>query len=263
MSSIITLLTDFGIEDYYVPAMKGTLLRLSPDSRVVDISHLVPPGDVAIGAFLLAAAVPSFPSGTVHLAVVDPGVGGVRRLLAVRTDSATLLGPDNGLLSQFLDRGELRAIDRPDLYLAGPSETFHGKDRLAPVAAALARGEPFESLGRRVTDGVRLAIDPPWRRGEELGGEVVHIDRFGNLVTNIPAAWLPKGPVSVLVDAKHTVRRRARSYEQLVTGVPGIVVGSLGTLELSLKQDSLAARWGARRGARVVVSRQAGDADQG
>lgn len=253
-TALVTLLTDFGLEDYYVAAMKGTILRLAPQARLVDLSHQVPPGDVASGAFLLAAAVPTYPRGTLHLAVVDPGVGSRRRLLALRTPEALFLAPDNGLLSQFLDQGEVRHVDRPDLYLDAPGDTFHGRDRFAPVAAALLRGEPFKALGRVVTDPSRLAVAAPERAPHALSGEVLHVDRFGNLVTNIPAAWLPAATLRATVAGRHEVHHRVSHYAELPPGEPGILIGSLGLVELALKQDSLAEVWDVRRGVPVAIA---------
>src|SRR5689334_12631374 len=138
---ILTLLTDFGTADYYVAAVKGTVLRLAPGTTLVDVSHQVPPGDVETAAFLLAAAAPAFPQGTVHLAVVDPGVGSDRRILVVRTASAFFVAPDNGLLTPVLGGAvAVRAVERSDLFLPSPGQTFHGRDRFAPVAAWLLRG---------------------------------------------------------------------------------------------------------------------------
>src|SRR6185369_6039340 len=139
---LLTLLTDFGLDDYYVAAVKGTVLRLAPGSQIVDISHQVPPGDIETAAFLLAAAFPSFPAGTVHLAVVDPGVGSSRRILAVGIRGGSwLVAPDNGLLTPLLvDAESIHSVDRSELFLAGPGHTFHGRDRFAPVAAWLLAG---------------------------------------------------------------------------------------------------------------------------
>src|ERR1700760_4906665 len=145
--NLLTLLTDFGTADYYVAAVKGTVLRLAPGAILVDVSHEVPPGDVETASFLLRAAAPSFPEGTVHLAVVDPGVGSGRRILAVRSGPGIFVAPDNGLLTPFLDGAEVRSVERNELFLAGPGQTFHGRDRFAPVAASLLRGEGIERLG--------------------------------------------------------------------------------------------------------------------
>ncbi|HEY4575340.1 MAG TPA: SAM-dependent chlorinase/fluorinase, partial [Thermoanaerobaculia bacterium] len=144
---LLTLLTDFGTADYYVAAVKGTVLRLAPRTTLVDVSHEVPPGDVETASFLLRAAAPSFPDRTVHLAVVDPGVGSGRRILAVRAGTGIFVAPDNGLLTPFLDGAEIRSVEREDLFLSGPGQTFHGRDRFAPVAAWLVRGEGLARLG--------------------------------------------------------------------------------------------------------------------
>lgn len=257
--SLLTLLTDFGLTDYYVAAVKGTVLRLAPGTTLVDISHDVPAGDVETASFLLAAAFPSFPAGTVHLAVVDPGVGSARRILAVRTSEGPLLAPgsflapDNGLLTPFFDRAEeIRSVERPDLFLPSPGQTFHGRDRFAPTAAALLCGEPFAALGPAVDDPVRLPIPPPRRAAGELLGRVAHIDRYGNLVTDIPATWLPAAPCRVEIGSRAT-DRHASCYAEIPPGEAAFLSGSLGTIELSLNGDDLARQWTVSRGAAVRI----------
>jgi len=256
---LLTLLTDFGLTDYYVAAVKGTVLRLAPGTVLVDISHEVPAGDVETASFLLAAALPSFPAGTVHLAVVDPGVGSERRILAARTALGWLLAPsfilapDNGLLTPLFDRvEEIRSVEKADLFLPSPGQTFHGRDRFAPAAAWLLRGEPFAALGPVVADPVRLPVEPPRRDAGEAVGRVAHIDRYGNLVTDIPAAWLPGGPCRVEVGSRAT-ERHASCYAEIPPGEAAFLSGSLGTIELSLNGDSLARQWGVTRGAVVRI----------
>jgi S-adenosylmethionine hydrolase len=251
---LLTLLTDFGTTDWYVAAVRGTVLRLAPGTQLADISHEVPPGDVETAAFLLAAAAPCFPPRTIHLAVVDPGVGSGRRILAVATPAGTFLAPDNGLLTPFLGPdARVRALDRADLDLPAPGRTFHGRDRFAPAAAALLRGEPFESLGPEIADPVTLAAPSPRRDGDLLVGRVVHVDRYGNLVTDIPAAWLPAGPLRAEVGG-HATGLRVTHYRELPPGAPGVLTGSLGTLELSLDGADLARSWQVDRGAEVRVT---------
>jgi len=255
---ILTLLTDFGLTDYYVAAVKGTALRLAPGAVLVDISHDVPAGDVETAAFLLAAAFPSFPAGTVHLAVVDPGVGSERRILAARAASGPnpsyLLAPDNGLLTPLLDRvEEIRSVEKAEIFLASPGQTFHGRDRFAPTAAWLLRGEPFTALGPIVEDSVRLPAPPPRREGNQILGRVAHVDRYGNLVTDIPAAWLPAGACRVAVGDRAT-GRRTTCYAEIPPGEAAFLSGSLGTVELSLNGESLAQQWGVTRGTAVRVS---------
>lgn len=276
MPPILTLLTDFGTADYYVAAVKGTVLRLAPEARLVDLSHEVAPGDVEGAADLLAAAAPTFPAGTVHLAVVDPGVGSGRRILVAEAAPGAsgergrqrFVAPDNGLLTPFLagpggPGGAWRAwsVERRELFLPSPGATFHGRDRFAPVAAALLRAEEPPGLGPEVADPVRLDVPPPRREGRDGGailvGRVARVDRFGNLVTDLPAAWL--GPLHeggrppAVEVAGREVRRWVSCYAELPPGEAGALVGSLGTVELSLPGESLAARWGVARGAAVRV----------
>jgi S-adenosylmethionine hydrolase len=250
---LLTLLTDFGTADYYVAAVKGTVLRLAPGTALVDISHEVPPGDVETAAFLLAAAAPSFPDGTVHLVVVDPEVGSGRRMLAARTARAFFVAPDNGLLTPFLEGAEVRAIERRDLFLAGPGQTFHGRDRFAPAAAWLLRGEPSEGLGPVIADPVRLPSSPPRRQEGRIQGRVIHVDRYGNLVTDIPADWLPAGPCRAEAGG-HSTSRRAGHYAEIPADEAAMLPGSLGTIELSLNGGDLAGRWGIGRGVAVRLT---------
>ena len=250
--NLLTLLTDFGTTDYYVAAVKGTVLRLAPGTVLVDVSHEMPAGGVETAAFLLAAAAPSFPDGTVHLAVVDPGVGSGRRILAVRTERALFLAPDNGLLTPFLEGAEVRSVERSDLFLPSPGQTFHGRDRFAPVAAWLLRGGELAALGPLMTEPVRLASAPPRRDQGSISGRVIHIDRYGNLVTDVPAVWLPAGPCRAEVGG-HATSRRAGHYAEIPPGEAAMLPGSLGTIELSLNGDDLARAWKVARGAGVAI----------
>lgn len=272
---ILTLLTDFGSTDYYVGAVKGTVLRLLGDAgvrtRLVDLSHDLPAGDVEAAADLLAAAAPTFPPDTVHLAVVDPGVGSERRILAARAAGQLFVAPDNGLLTPFFDAAVgpedpqemIRNVTRTDLFLDAPGSTFHGRDRFAPTAAALLRGEPLADLGPAVDDPVRLERPRPRREetsdGTVLHGRVTRVDRFGNLVTDVPAAWVePAGtgasgrPRRVEVAGRAT-ERWVRHYAELPPDAAGALIGSLGTVELSLRDRSLAAHWDVARGAPVRI----------
>lgn len=256
--AIVTLLTDFGRSDYYVAAVKGVLLGAAVAAGheppiLVDLSHEVAAGDVEGAAFLLAAAAPAFPAGTVHLAVVDPGVGSSRRILAVAARGQLLVAPDNGLLTPWLDGARAIAVDRPDLYRPAPGHTFHGRDRFAPIAAALAAGEPLDALGPAIGDPVRLAARPPRRETGRLVGRVAHVDRFGNLITDLPAAWAPVDDFRVRLGAREVAVRRVDTYVELAPEEAGLLVGSLATLELSLDGASLAARWGVARGAAIEL----------
>ena len=263
MGTLLTLTTDFGLADYYVAAVKATVLRLAPGTQVVDVSHQIPAGDLGAGAFVWAAAVPWFPAGTVHLAVVDPGVGSGRRILVARTATAWLVAPDNGLLTFLVERGlpilsedvrSVRAVEREDIFLQNPGQTFHGRDRFAPVAAWLLRGEPAEALGPEIHDPRRLPVQPPQSEPGRLSGEVIHIDTYGNLVTNLPAGWLPRPwpPVRAEI-AGREVRRLVTHYQEIPAGEAALLPGSVGTLEVSLNGNSLARHWNIRRGSRILV----------
>jgi hypothetical protein len=255
---LLTLLTDYGTADYYVAAVKGTILRQAPGATIVDIGHEVPPGDVETAAYLLSAAAPSFPERTVHLAVVDPGVGSSRRILAVRTVVAHFVAPDNGLLTPFLEGAlAVHSVERSDLFLPARGQTFHGRDRFAPVAAWLLNGGSEADLGPKITDPRRLPAMPPNRQHGRISGRVVHIDRYGNLVTDIPASWLPAGTCTAEVTGGkpggQIASFRVGHYAEIPAGEAALLAGSLGTVELSMNGDSLARRWGVVRGAVVAV----------
>lgn len=246
----VTLLTDFGERDYYVGAVKGTILRLAPSTDLIDISHEVPPGDIAHGAFLIGAYAPTFPAETIHLAIVDPGVGSERAILVVRAASQLFVAPDNGLLTPLLREAEVYVVDHSDLFLDAPGSTFHGRDRFAPIAAALARGKKPQDLGSAAQHPTLLARDEPTRSEEQLKGHVVHVDRFGNVVTDLPAEWLPTAPTVVEIGF-HSTATHVSSYSELSFGQAGWLIGSLGTLEVSLNGASLADRWQVARGDEV------------
>lgn len=252
---IVTLLSDFGGGSGYPAQMKGVLLGLLPEARLVDLSHEVPPFDVLAGALLLEACVPRFPARAVHLAVVDPGVGTARRPLCV-ADAAgrRLVGPDNGLFTPFLGEGarawsisDRSAIPEP------ASATFHGRDLFAPAAAFLAGGGAPERLGPAVPDPVRLDWPAGERRGDEARGVVVLADSFGNLLTSLREADLPPGPLAAEVAGE--TARMVRTYGEAGPGELVALLGSSGRLEISVREGSAARRLGAARGAPVVLRR--------
>ncbi len=187
-SSIITLLTDFGMRDGYVGMMKGVIANINPEVKVIDISHEVPPQDVMEASYLLDTSYKYFPKGTVHLAVVDPGVGTRRRAICLRAGGCYFIAPDNGLLTLILQREraeKIVEITNKKYFLMKVSDTFHGRDIFAPVAAHLSKGVRMEELGRRIQRIKRVALPKAILSSEGMRGEVVHVDRFGNLVTNI------------------------------------------------------------------------------
>lgn len=259
MTTIITLLSDFGTRDAFVGIMKGVVLGIAPQARLVDLTHEVAPQDVLAGALVLRSAVSCFPPGTVHLAVVDPGVGSERRPLLVVTERGALVGPDNGLLypaAAALGIREIRVLDRAGCFLQPVSRTFHGRDVFAPVAGRLAAGVAPGELGSLVADMVELRIAEPRREGGELRGEVVYVDRFGNLVTNLPAAPLASFPprgVFVNVGGVSQVPL-VSSYAAVPEGAPLAVEGSWGLIEVAVRNGSAAERFAAGRGTVVALS---------
>jgi S-adenosyl-L-methionine hydrolase (adenosine-forming) len=246
---VITLLTDFGTEDYFVGAMKGVILTRSPKSVLVDITHAIGPQDVQGAAFTLSAAYSFFPTGSIHLAVVDPGVGSDRRPILVETTDYLFVGPDNGLFTLILDHvptARIRHLTNTAYFLPDPSSTFHGRDIFAPVAAALADGASPEDLGPMIQDPVRFEI----MRCETmpdgtLSGRIMHIDHFGNCVTSIP--WDRLLPLSAnrffcLRIKEFQIRKLAGSYSEVSAqpGVPFLICGSAGFLEISVPSSSAA-----------------------
>ncbi|HXQ94595.1 MAG TPA: SAM-dependent chlorinase/fluorinase [Thermoplasmata archaeon] len=255
---LVTLTTDIGWA--YAAQMKAVLARRAPNARVVDIAHDVPPQGIREAAFLLGHIAPQFPPGTIHVAVVDPGVGGQRAPMAVRTsDGSFLIGPDNGVLSLACDAlggGTAVRLDAGTLVRSGrPSATFEGRDVFAPAAAALASGRPFARLGP-VHELRRLTLPVPKRRATTISGEVVHVDVFGNAITNIPTADLPAGVARVSL---RLGRFRAsavpvwRTYEDGPLGALGVLGSSFGYLEVASRNRSAARRARIAPGARVTV----------
>jgi S-adenosylmethionine hydrolase len=240
MGQVITLTTDFGTQDAYVGVMKGVILRLNPEAQIVDLSHEIPPQGIQQAAFLLSTSFRYFPEGTIHLAVVDPGVGGERRALAARSGDAYFVAPDNGALSYVASRGafqEVVELTNSDFWLSPVSNTFHGRDVLAPVAAHLSLGVELARLGESVVEIVSLPMPSPEWKGPRLAGQVVYIDRFGNLVTDIPAEALPSGPYTVH-PAERAIPHLHRTYCQVVKGETLAYIGSSGFMEIAVREGS-------------------------
>lgn len=255
---MISLTTDFGTRDWFVGTMKGVMLGIAPRAVLVDLTHDIPPGDIRGGAFALAASCQFLPRGTVHLAVVDPGVGGARRAIAVRTTNYFFVGPDNGVLSLALAREQIQSIHQladAKFFLPSVSRTFHGRDIFAPVAAHLSRGVPIERVGPAVTDFNRLDWPQPKVRAGVVSGEVVYEDRFGNLITNLDAASLAgfgDQPCEVFL-ARKRLCPVAPFYGAVNVGRPLAVMGSSGFLELAVNGAAAADKLGLRVGDRVSV----------
>ena len=242
---IITLLTDFGTSDSYVAEMKAVLLSRAPGAALVDISHQVAPGDMRAGQYLLGRAWKHFPRATVHLAIVDPGVGTARRALAAEHDGQRFVAPDNGLLS-FLPK-DARYISLPVPASAAP--TFHGRDVFAPAAARLASGVVLEALGESISDPCYSPL--PAARHDHLTavGEVIYVDRFGTLVTNIPGEAVQPGARIRIEDSEAGSLRR--TFRDVARGALVAFVGSGGTVEIAVRDGSAARMLGVGVGAAV------------
>ena len=238
--AIITLTTDFGSSDHYTGVVKGVILGIDPQAIIVDLTHQVARHEISSAAFLLLAAHRYFPSGTIHLVVVDPGVGSQRRLLAARSGGSFYVAPDNGVISYLLDLGqhwELRWLDNLDYRLPRVGDTFHGRDILAPAAAYLSKGLPLEQLGgpAAASDLVRLPPLAPDISGDSIIGRVVYIDHFGNLTTNIPLADLWSGPFADITIEIGPIKLDGlvRAYAEVEPGAMMAIGGSSGFLEIA------------------------------
>ena len=244
----VVLLTDFGTADGYAAAMAGVIAAGAPDALVEHASHEIAPGDVPGAALALSRYALLYPAGTVHLVVVDPGVGTARRALAAEVDGRFFVAPDNGVLTRVL-AADARIVELPTEDAA--SSTFHGRDVFAPAAARLAAGETFASLGAPAMDPVRLDPAPPARHEDGVYGEVQHVDRFGNLITNIPEAWAREaGEVWLGFTRVGPLRR---TYGDVPEGELVALIGSMEVLEVSVRNGSAADRIPAGRGAPVYL----------
>jgi hypothetical protein len=254
VSTLFTLTTDFGADSGYPAQVKGVLLSALPEARIVDVSHEVPRHDLLAGALLLEATLPWFPEAALHLAVVDPGVGTERRAIcAVDARGRTLLAPDNGLLTPFLGPGaRVFAIEAGGALAPPRSATFHGRDLFAPAAILVARGAAPSSLGPAVSDPVRLAWPVAEVRGDEVLGETLAADGFGNLVTSVRAADLGDAAVREVRVAGAPVRF-VRTYGEGRAGELLAMIGSGGRVELAVREGNAAARLGATRGTPVAL----------
>jgi S-adenosylmethionine hydrolase len=259
---IIAFLTDFGTRDAYVGAMKGVVLGICPDVTLVDLTHDIPPHDVRAGARVLAGCCSYYPVGTIFVAIVDPGVGSARRALAVDTGDYRLVGPDNGVLGAALDaHPPKRIVELTERKYQRPtvSRTFEARDRFAPAAAHLAKGVAVTLLGRGTAGYERLDWPQPVVAADRLDGEVESVDRFGNLVTNIPRAAVERllrdGPIDVRLGGLD-VPRLVTTYAEAACGEVCALFGSTDHLEVAVNGRSAAAQLGHGAGAPVVVQRR-------
>ncbi|MDP2931532.1 MAG: SAM-dependent chlorinase/fluorinase [Chloroflexota bacterium] len=268
MDAIVTLTTDFGLNDAYVAAMKGVILGINPQAKLIDICHTIQPQNIHQAAFVLSTAWPFFPKGTVHLVVVDPGVGSRRKAIILRTPSADFVAPDNGVLSyvvqsfQQVNRKQTKlepelqavAITKSEFWRSPVSPTFNGRDIFAPVAARLSLGLPPADFGEAITSLTMLPLLRPYRAPDGgLVGHIIHIDGFGNLVTDIRDADLPAARETLIIEVgERHISGLSRTYAE-GEGLLALI-GSSGYLEVSLREGSARALTDARVGDEVKVS---------
>jgi S-adenosyl-L-methionine hydrolase (adenosine-forming) len=252
---IITLTTDFGLRDSFVGAMKGVIFGIAPAVHIVDITHGIAAGDIRGGAFALLTAAPFFPAETIHVAVIDPGVGSPRKAIAIRTPRATFLGPDNGVLSWAVreeDQLEIRSVENPELFLPHLSSTFHGRDLFAPAAAWLAGKRELRDLGPELADFQRTDWPNPVRVQEGWKTEVIHVDVYGNAITALPAeraraanfVLLPRGARIPF----------GQFYAVVPRGSPVALIGSSGFVEIAINQGDAANELSLSAGSEVIVA---------
>ncbi|HPR65317.1 MAG TPA: SAM-dependent chlorinase/fluorinase [Thermoanaerobaculia bacterium] len=247
---ILTLLTDFGWRDSYVGEVKGVLLSSCPGIHLVDLSHDIPPGNIWHGAYVLARQLIHFPGEAVHLAVVDPGVGSERKVLMAHSRHGTIVAPDNGLLTfamEWIPDLAIRWVVTPPSGQISP--TFHGRDLFAPLAAKLASGEDLDGMTRPLDRPVRLSYEPPEKRGSCWTGTVLHIDHFGNVITDIPIKEL-RGACRI---GPHVISAWARCFAEAESGSPFLYSGSGGTMEIALPGEPAHLRLSVSRGQKVIL----------
>lgn len=260
---IITLTTDFGERDHFVGVMKGVILSINRDAAIVDIGHQVNSYDIFDGALTLAQSYHYFPPGTVHVVVVDPGVGSQRRPILARTRNCTFVAPDNGVLSLIYDREEnveVRHVTAEHYFLSPVSNTFHGRDIFSPVAAWLSRGLEVEKFGEIIADYLKFTPPrPQWADASLLKGLAIKVDKFGNIITNIrpedvPQLFSPSPPPFRILIGKQTVTRIHTSFSMGKASEIFAVVGSFGFLEICTNRGSAAKDLGVNRGVEVAIA---------
>lgn len=258
---IVTLLTDFGLSDPFVGIMKGVILGINPTVTLVDLCHAGKAYDPLAGAFLLITSYHYFPKGTIHIAVIDPGVGGPRRPILVACDGHLFIGPDNGLLAPLaeLAGSTVRAITANRYFLQPVSATFHGRDVFAPVAGHLSRGVEPAECGSLIDDYIRLPLPRAVLSGtSSIRGQILHIDRFGNLVTNIARRDLERlatgdAPTTCVVNVADREVPVVAHYGQVAPDAPGAIIGSAEYLEIFVNQGDASRLFGAGLGSEIVV----------
>ncbi|HEY2384325.1 MAG TPA: SAM-dependent chlorinase/fluorinase [Terriglobia bacterium] len=249
---IITLTTDFGLSDPFVGIMKGVILSIAPEAQVVDICHEVRSYDIIEGAFLIDSTFKYFPEGTIHVVVVDPGVGSVRRPIAAQAHGHVFVAPDNGVLSAVYEpASQVHHITNRSLFLDSVSQTFHGRDIFSPVAAHMSKGIPIDSAGPRILDFLKKPLPKPRPKGDRLVGTVLRIDKFGNIITNLRLRDLA-AEFTIHV-AGLPITRLYSSFSDAEPGEFFAIEGSAGFIELALDQGSAADKLNVGRGTEIEV----------
>lgn len=270
---ILGLLTDFGDEDFFVASLKAVIAKINPGAHVIDITHRVPSFHVMAGGFVLFAAYRYFPPKTIFLAVVDPGVGSSRKILCIETDNYFFIGPDNGVLSLALEEENLiqvRDVLNTEYFLPQPTPTFEARDKMAPVAAWLSLGTPCEKFGPEIVSYYKLDIQRPSEEGNKLVGTILYIDKFGNLITNIPAEMLLRmkkkfDEALMGIELRRETGDRIpgpkykeiafyKTYGEAEKGEALCLPGSLGLLEIAVREGSAANRFEAGVGHDIILS---------
>lgn len=258
---MITLLTDFGTADYFVPAVKGVILSINPQTQIIDLTHEIPAHDIEFGAFTLSACYQNFPDGTIHVAVVDPGVGSARRAIVVDAGKYFFVGPDNGVFGYvYAKEPQVRVFHatNEEFFRRPTSPTFHGRDVFAPLAAYLSSGLSPESVGPEIEDYVRLDLALPTVNANEIRGSVIHIDHFGNCITNLTEKELSLAQAVAGVEmtiASHRITQFGTHFAAATKRDELIAYpGSAGYWEIGLWQASAAQMLGIQRSAEVVIS---------
>lgn len=241
MRAVITLTTDFGLTDPFVGVMKGVILNLLPNARIIDITHAIEPQDIRQAALVLESAHSYFPKNTVHLVVVDPQVGSERRPIAVKTKSAVFVGPDNGVLTPVIDSAsKVYELTKSNYFLKSPSFTFHGRDVFAPAVAWIAKGTPLSKMGQKISDPHILEFPQPRVQENTITGEIIYIDRFGNCISNISGEFLRalKTESMTLRIGNRRIHGVASHYSQLKSKEIGCLMNSWDRLEIFCRDDN-------------------------